>query len=204
MLKPAATSKVKGPLCSMVKGTSKKCIVLAFTWDTPASLVLGTTSMTVPAQRIGTASGRWRRKEREHWGGKWQEGVEGEGEGERLECGVGTCGNLRSLLWAQAAQHWWLLSRRWKSCHLFYDCILTCILVIFIVASFVPPPRWHLGWTGRALQEGPLRGPGSLPSRQGRSSGRVHSLDFNFSLLFFLAMNNCYLQFFIVIYFVWP
>lgn len=74
------------------------------------------------------------------------------------------------------------------------DWVLISILVIFTVftvASFVLPPRWHLGWTGRALPEGALR-PGALSSRQGKSSGEVHSLDLSFSLVFFLAMNNCY------------
>lgn len=67
----------------MVKGTSKKCIVLAFTWSTPTSPVLGTTSVTVTRDCL------WEREEEEGvegLGRKWHEGVEGEGE--CLVCGA--------------------------------------------------------------------------------------------------------------------
>lgn len=66
-----------------MKGPPKHCVALAFTKNTPTSLVLGATSRTVPAPRVEAITGRQRRKRgvEEGWSGEGRRGgVEGKRE----------------------------------------------------------------------------------------------------------------------------
>lgn len=82
MLKPAVISKGKWPLGPMVKGASKKQVAIAFTWNTQTSLLLGATSRTVLAHRVGAITGRERRKKGVEEGLGWAVVQAGSGEGE--------------------------------------------------------------------------------------------------------------------------
>ena len=93
-----------------MKGLPKHCVALAFTKNTPTSLVLGATSRTVPAPRVEAITGRQRRKRgvEEGWSG---EGRRGGVEGKRET--VGGQGSQRAASAAQTSVlsiHW--LSRR--------------------------------------------------------------------------------------------
>lgn len=66
----------------MVKGASKKQVAIAFTWNTQTSLLLGATSRTVLAHRVGAITGRERRKKGVEEGLGWAVVQAGSGEGE--------------------------------------------------------------------------------------------------------------------------
>lgn len=92
-----------------MKGPPKHCVALAFTKNTPTSLVLGATSRTVPAPRVEAITGRQRRKRgvEEGWSG---EGRRGGVEGKRETCGQGAQRAASAAQTSLLSIHW--LSRR--------------------------------------------------------------------------------------------